>query len=350
MARDTAKDLGPAAVLVTAFPSAVLILGAWTLWSSRLYPGVSPLISPDGEIVEPGPPSVAATSESLGPVGALAGVLAVLVTAVLLRPLQIAIVQFLEGYGRNRGNGTVQRLLTEWHLRRIRRWDVRRNTDTYRQSTVEFGATVRHARVVRTASRMRGRARQIISDYPTDPHHVMPTALGNVLRRAETTAGERYGLRTVVTYPRLYPYLSPRLDAEIGGQLNVIDTSSTFVVIFFGLSALSSPLLLRLDGWSLIPIVAALASALSYRSARLAARLYGTLINAAFDLHRFDMLHALHIALPPNSHIESTQNSAATAIFDANPSELFLVPDRIYTHPPDKHVRLDLATGQADPP
>lgn len=58
----------------------------------------------------------------------------------------------------------------------------------------------------------------------------MPTELGNVLRRAERTAGERYGLDTVHTYPRLYPHLSKQLDKEIGQQLDLVDTGASIAV------------------------------------------------------------------------------------------------------------------------
>lgn len=138
----------------------------------------------------------------------------------------------------------------------------------------------------------------------------MPTILGNALRDGEDNAGRRYGLEMKTVYPRMYPLLSPKLDKAISAQLDMLDTTAAFCVVFGLIALLSLPLLVRVDWWSLVPLVALLMSALAYRGAVSTARGHGTLLATAFDLHRFDMLQALHYELPltPDDELALNKN------------------------------------------
>jgi hypothetical protein len=92
-----------------------------------------------------------------------------------------------------------------------------------------------------------------LSYYP-DEGRLLPTRLGNTLRAAEDEAGMRYGLPTVVTMPRLYPYLSERFAAVYVNRRNQLDA----VVCYCAILALA----------------------------------------ATIDLHLFDLLKTLHYPLP----------------------------------------------------
>jgi hypothetical protein len=175
--------------------------------------------------------------------------------------------------------------------------------------------------------------------------------LGNVLRRAETTAGERYGLKTVEMYPRLYPYLSPRLDAEISEQLNGIDVMATFVLVFGIETLLYAPLLWRVDWWSIIPVLFVGFAGLSYRGATTAAIHYGQLLITAFDLHRFDMISALRLPLPDNGESEYASNKRLVDFLLVDDRELSPENRRLLTYDhPAGTGNSPTATGEGNEP
>jgi hypothetical protein len=69
---------------------------------------------------------------------------------------------------------------------------------------------------------------------------------------------------------------------------------------------------LLIGSWWAVPVAGGLLllAALSYRGSVAAAGAYGALINAAVDLHRFDLLRALHLPLPVNPPAELVANRA----------------------------------------
>ena len=144
--------------------------------------------------------------------------------------------------------------------------------------------------------------------YP-EKRSLMPTTLGNVLRAAEEIAGSRYGLDTVVTWPRLYPLLSDKLRTILDDQRNQLDFAARFCVIFLIFTAISTVLLFKHGWWLSIPAITLALAWLSYRAAVAAGLAYGKGIKAAYDLHRFDLLKALHLPLPPNLEIEKQCNN-----------------------------------------
>jgi hypothetical protein len=311
--KESIKSLGPGAYLVSVLPSVVLILTLFALVSSRLYPWSSALQSADGP-VRPGVESIVYSVEQLGIAGGIVLSLAVLVVAVLLRPLQISAVQLLEGYWDRGGSlGAIESMAIERHARRWRRHTVLRRLWPDHERSFSFDDVARRDRLVAAAERRRARATVVLSRYPRDVGRIMPTLLGNVLRRAETTSGERYGLDTVTIYPRLYPHLSPRLDIAMANQLDVIDSASTFVFVLSIQAAASAPLVVRLDWWSLVPAMFAVLAFVSYRGATAAAGKQGQLLATAFDLHRFDMLTAMHRRLPAHAAEELADNLQLSA-------------------------------------
>lgn len=347
LAKGSVKGLGPAAALVTALPSAVFVLGVYAILSSRLYPWAAPLRRPDGSEVPEGINSIVATAAGLGVAGGILALVAVVVLSVILRPLQISLVQFLEGYSDRRGAGFREQLAVERHQRRRSYHLLRRDPTLINAPDSSFDAVACFARREAAVKRMKDRAHLVVSRYPVAPENVMPTLLGNVLRRAETTAGERYGLDTVVTYPRIYPYLSPRLDGELGNQLDIVDTACTFVVMLSGLALVSAPLVTRLDPWSAVPVALAGLAAISYRAARVAAKWHGDLLCTAYDLHRFDMRQAMHLELPKHADQEVRLNKKLTDFLSGYPADELKQGDWPYCHPPQPNAGDKPATGRA---
>jgi hypothetical protein len=241
----------------------------------------------------------------------------VLCVAVLLRPLQFTLVQVLEGYWTSGSRLRVlEALLIERHRRRQAEAKARQNASFPSARTgLDLAAVVARAHNVDRVTRMREQAAATLSGYPLNLEHTMPSRLGNVLRRTEQIAGERYGLSTVDTYPRLYQHLSPRLESEVGNQMDALDSTATFVVLFTAQTLVSLPLLYRLDWWSLTPVVCAILGAVAYSGAVRAAAKFGNLIEVAFDLHRFDMVEAMRLPLPRTPKQEHQQNTLISRFF-----------------------------------
>jgi hypothetical protein len=310
LAKETAKGLGPGAYLVNLLPSTVFVITVFALIASRVYPGQSQFRDSQDRPIDAGVDSLAFVVKNLGVVGGVLLILAVLATAIMIRPFQVSAVQFLEGYSTNRGRGIAEALAVEHHLRRHSFYLSRQDVTAERAASRTLTEVVAFSKEDRRARRMQSRAKRIVESYPHSARDFLPTALGNALRRAESTAGERYGLDTVIVYPRLYPYISNRLDAEISNQLDVLDATATFVFVFSLQAAVATPLIVRWDWWSLAPVTFALLAAISYQGARYAADRYAVVLAAAFDLHRFDMLDAMHRKLPETAHEELAENTA----------------------------------------
>jgi len=303
---ESVKGLGPGAYLVSVLPSAVLVVSIYLLFTARLYPWSAPRKG-----VSRGFDSIVDVLAGSSPTRVSALLAVVLVVSVLLRPLHVAAVQLLEGYWSIRtAHGTLEGLATERQLRRFARARARNQwlTAVEHGDGTDFATVVRFGRRLHRIDRLTARAGQVVDSYPLDEAAVLPTLLGNVLRRAETTAGERFGLNTVVSYPRLYPYLGQRLHDGIAVQFNLLDSAAAFTIVFWILGGFSVPTAWLGSWWFLLPVVFFLAGGLSYAGAVATARQHATLLATAYDLHRFDMLAGLHIALPKTPEDERASN------------------------------------------
>jgi hypothetical protein len=260
---------------------------------------------------------------------ALVFALAALVGGILLRPFERALVQQIEGYWeppsplarlrgaaielhrRRRDNAAARVQLTEWE--RLR----------FEPGTSTLATLIAHERRMGRQARAEARDKQIRDGYPDDvglsslPRglpvtDLMPTRLGNVLRRGERLAGERYGLDSMVVYPRIYPYVSERLAGAMARQLELLTTTASLAASLGLLSLITLPLLGRLDPWSLVPVATAALSVLAYRGALVIAAYAGSLFGTVFDVHRFDLAAALHYKLPETAAEERELNQYLT--------------------------------------
>ena len=274
---------------------------------------------------------------------AAAAALGIFLLAVLLRPFQVAIVQFLEGYWRPWPPfDFANELATERHRRIQNTADITlRARPPGQPSNNAFEDVSNYARRLRVLHQKQRRAKVISDRYPRPIEgsgdfvdRFMPTLLGNALRDGEDNAGRRYGLDMPVVYPRLYPSLSPKLDKAISAQLDMLDTTSAYCVAFGLIALLGLPLIIRWDWWSLVPLVAALLSFLAYRGAIATARGHGRLLATALDLHRFDMLEALHYELPLTAKDELDLNKALSGFLESRDTDAVLrMRNFRYKHP-----------------
>lgn len=226
------------------------------------------------------------------PSAVLAALVAVTVCAsllgLLLQPFQVRAVRVLEGYW-DRWPLTAGLAGVLAGLQR-RRWHALRQR-------------VNRAAPGDTARRVQADAgRRLAARPPVEA--LLPTALGNALRAGELSAGERYGLTTLTSWPRIYPQVSARMAEVLRSTRDALETAVNLCWSFLMLTGAGTAALydepsdLWLCGAGLV------LAAVAYKGAVTAAQSYAGLMHVAYDLHRFDLLEALHYRLPTDRDAE----------------------------------------------
>ncbi|WP_105969182.1 hypothetical protein [Streptomyces geranii] len=237
------------------------------------------------------------TAADLGTGEVLLVALAVTLGAALGHPLQLAVVRLLEG-GWPRWTAPAARAARVRQLRRRARLADRAELpeDTGAESS---NAEIQAAGLAGTRLRRAFPPAELIR----------PTALGNVLAAMEWQAGEPYGLDAVVAWPRLYPVLGEPTLIVVTDRRNTLDGAARLSVTMAATAVTSAALLLPAAGWwtclALLPLAVA---RVAYAGAVRAALAYSECVRTAFDLHRFDLLTALHLPLPADPEAERALN------------------------------------------
>jgi hypothetical protein len=241
-------------------------------------------------------------ADKFGVMQALLVALAVALVTVLLQPLQMPVVRVLEGsFPKWLGSGIG------------RRWQLARKHHLEDRLVEKIGEAVGKATGQRTALAQEAGAlsARLRSRFPALDHLVRATGLGNALAAMEDSAGAAYGLDAVVAWPRLYPLLGDKVRAVVDDLRDGMDaavrlavTGAVTAVVATGLLAWHSGLFTLL---ALVPLTIAV---LGYLGAVRAAMAYGEAVQVAFDLHRFDLLAALHIEIPAKPGQELVGNIA----------------------------------------
>lgn len=238
------------------------------------------------------PPDWAAAWKSLtgAGAGAIVGVVLVCVLlALLLRPLQLALVRGAEGYW-PRWCAPLTSLMIRRHAQR-------------RASLQAIATNVPDDPHHDLAVQIAGRAgTELRERYPAgDP--LLPTTLGNVLAAGEQLAGAAYGFDAVSAWPRLYPLLPATTRTLVDDRRNTLDAAVVTAATMTAAGLAALPLLARSGWWLLLALVPLALAAAAYRGAIEAALGYGQAVDAAFELHRFDLYRALRLPLP-SSHAD----------------------------------------------
>lgn len=224
--------------------------------------------------------------------------------ALVLRPFQVQLVRLLEGYW---GAGRTARALSRFLLAS----ELQRREVLLRQHAVADKESQ-----AQTWNKLRW--------YP-EPTRMLPTRLGNTLRSIEDSAGQRYGFETVVVWSRLYPLLGDVLREQVHQARDDYDTAVRLTAGLGLISLGSAAMLLPAGGWwRLLPPVLGALSIVSYRGACAGARYYGTVVFAAFDLHRFDLLRRLRVEMPSSPLDEMRVNQAISKFLsERSPKTVF---------------------------
>lgn len=213
-------------------------------------------------------------------VGAL---FAVTLVAFLLQAFTRPLVQLFEGYWP-----------IEWRQEYLRLTGLRERWEGWWQARRE--AAVAGERPVYASLQDR-----LYHHYPSEGARLLPTRLGNVLRAAEDYATIAYGMDAPFWWPRLAPLLPDDIQKAIRDALTPMLMMLNLATLAVMLDLVGTVYLLVYQRWwaaLAVLVLCPLVAWLSYEGAVTQGRAYGQTIRAAVDLHRFDLLSALHLPLP----------------------------------------------------
>lgn len=271
----TDADLTPRLKFVNILPSVVFLMTVGALWLSG---------------APAHPPTLAVLKQNANDInwlGALMLTVAALVIGLLLQPLELASIRFLEGYWRTPGP-----------LRRLGergRWVQQRRKDRLVWLNEQLGQST-YAELVEHVPRE-------LASFPNE-QRVLPTALGNRLRAAEERAGKAYSLDATLTWPRLYFVLPQDVLRFVSQSRNELDTAVRLCLSFALTSLVGAALLLRHPVWLALPLGFALLSGLAYRAAVHAAQAYGVTFTSVIDVYRLRLLKEMSVRMPTDSDDE----------------------------------------------
>lgn len=275
---------------------------------------------------------------SITPLGfAGLGVALVLISiavAVITHPLQFLAVQMLEGYW---GPGSIARAWQERrissHLARRRSLEVAKASsgEAIEDLSVDLAhlangevdwATIVDARAqgpLLSAQVSFSSADAALQQYPPLHAAVMPTRLGNVLRRYESLAGSAISL-PLIDWANHIGMVAKASDTNyVQDQRNGMDLAVRMTVTCLAMFVTSFALLWPHGFWLLVALVPLIGAWLSYRGAIVAADSYGRALTAWLHLNRFRLYEALNLSPITDADQERTQNKALAALVEGKP-------------------------------
>ena len=215
----------------------------------------------------------------------LAFLLLITLFAYLLQPFTRLLVQFFEGY--LFWPPFLRRWRTEQQEKRYHRWlEKAKGSDEIARAQAED---------------------RLFYGFPLKA--LLPTRLGNVIRAAEGYGSAVYGMDIPFWWARLWPLLPENEQNAINDALTVLVALLNLAIllivaavggaIYFALCKTA----IHLFWW--LPLVVGIGLAyFAYVAAVVQARSYGQHLRVAVDLHRFDILKELRIALPETPQVE----------------------------------------------
>jgi hypothetical protein len=151
--------------------------------------------------------------------------------------------------------------------------------------------------------------------YPTEAPRVMPTRLGNVLRRIEDSTGKQYGLDIMLIGPQLTVVAAPERSAYINDSRQEMDVVAIRFCFFSLLAAVITTLWLAPTGWWVLTAAAPYTVGyVMYRGAIASAYEWGAALATAVDLDRFNLYQAMRVQPPTDTEEERTINRQLMAL------------------------------------
>jgi hypothetical protein len=282
-------------LFLTTFTFALIASGAW---SGR------------------GEPDWARAGNALTHIGDLALLTLVSIAlGVAVHPIQFALVQFFEGYwgtSRLAQRVRVARILHHRKRFRVLRYGPGPKAQMKRSEPAEPKVRIERLSIADESLRL-------VRGYPDDSDDIMPTRLGNVMRRYERRAGSQYELDAVKVV-RHIAFVAPaqRLDylndqrqqLDLAVRMSATSVIATLIAIAF---------LWHHGAWLLVALVPYSIAYLSYRGAVVLAHEYGATISAIIDLDRFALYDYLRIPCPKSTKAERRVNARLMELLGHDP-------------------------------
>lgn len=248
----------------------------------------------------------------LDPGGWAGLVLISVATGLALHPVQFTLVQLFEGYW---GTGPVAQRIRSAAIR----WHHKRRMTLYKTAVwardeltrwEESSEPDQQEHMPRKLSllSMRDEADRAGAEYPKDPHHIMPTRLGNMLRRYEVLAGAPYRLDAPTVLPHLSLVAPNQHVSYLNDQRSAMDLSVRMALMSL-MACWATMLFLWNDGlWLLIALIPYGLTYILYRGAIVCARSYGIALSTIVSLNRFSLYSQLHLEMPADTEAERAGN------------------------------------------
>lgn len=224
----------------------------------------------------------------------------------VLHPLQFTLVQFLEGYWGVSGVAVRLRAL------RTAAYDRRRD---YLLDTKIEGVLGRQDDDEALASEVRAdEASRLLTYLPTSRRSLMPTRLGNVLRRYEMNAGSEYGLPVLVFAGHLVQVAPAEQVRYLNDQRTALDFAVKCCLVGIIGSIVAVIFLWQHGLWLALTTVPYMLAYGSYRGAVIVAHDYGKALEELVVLNRFALYERLRLKLPADTEDERKTNATLTSL------------------------------------
>jgi hypothetical protein len=245
------------------------------------------------------------TSLGLGGTSLLAVV--AFLTGLLLHPLQFGMTQLLEGYwGATRPAQRLMELRVLHHRRRQYAMAKVRSRSKRALRAVPSGGILPEHAVPDQLSLME--AERLLQQYPSTEAEVMPTRLGNILRRYETEAGAQYGLPAIEVAPHLALVAPTEHTAYLDNQRTEMDLAIRLCWLSAAATLVTAVLFWRTGWWLALAALPYGAAYAFYRGTLIMAAEYGTAISTLLDLNRFALYERMHLTPIDDSQSEFDRN------------------------------------------
>ena len=300
--------------IVNAIPATLVVLYVYVLVASGAYaegPSLQTL-------------RVHVAGLSVGDVAL--GTFLVLLIGLATNSFQTRLVKLFEGYWhpagltgllRELGLRRHERLRIRWSIHQSDQWTPTRWQRWWLSAVPEEGQT-------RMREEYHRWALERFRFYPPEPEpevdeagpladRLMPTRLGNALRRAEDFAGDRYGFDAVAASPYLYVVAGEPSRALLEDARTELDVMVKLSASFLICTAASLVAFVDDGPWLGAALLTYGLAWSSYLAAVRAAQGYGERLVETVDLHRFDLMRRLHWPLPDSTSGEPAAQRAMWA-------------------------------------
>ncbi|RCJ24599.1 hypothetical protein A6S26_18880 [Nostoc sp. ATCC 43529] len=228
--------------------------------------------------------------ESLLQIALLVGVFCLIVaSAFVVQRFDLPVLRFLEGYW------------PRW-LSPLRRWLIAREEKRSQRISDRWQELKKLQRLNPNQITTEQHDEMIQLDWQQHylplENQIMPTRLGNILRAAEQWPLEKYGLDAIVCWSRLWLLLPDAVKKDLQEARTDLNTAARvwlWSLLF---------IVWTIWAWWAAPVGIICAIFAYYYWALDAARNYGELIEATFDLHRHLLYQSLRWNLPPDPKVE----------------------------------------------